>query len=498
MILYPFQTRMMSKYMLQAIKLLTFKYGGNYGIEGAIIESQKGSPNNPFENINKLLEYLNCIFARRPKEINITLDAEFMDPKSFINVKNQEKFNILSQDNNSIVYYGNEFFDYVFRGQTKDFGKCIPSLFRNINIEKITYENRVQLICKFIDLCKTIEFENAINSHPIVKTMKGINNNHKKIYSINKPLMSGLETIYHPHTEFMLNYLNKYPIRINYTALAQHYGYATNLLDATTSFEVAAFFAIADYDETKNSYVQTNEKGCGVIYIIPWYHLDVQKTEDEDVFDIVGWQPLKRTEVQQACVFNMTYGDDLNHITDLKKLSYLNNFNPICRFYFIHDKDAESTIFKRFMNKDIMSIDSNTKVFVDLINESRQIELSTAKSAHERLLKNFKLRKEEWFTLEDLVSNFHKLISNLPDREEYKKYKDYQIVKRKGPLPEPRIMTFDHHKEYISLLQKLHYRRGQIVQDGYLVDAYLQDIASETPCDSKNMVNIGKYYLRYK
>ena len=495
MILYPFPKRMMTKYMLQSIKLLTFKFGNNYGIERAIIESPKGSPNNPFENINKLLEFLNRIFARKPLEINIKLDTELMDPESFINVKNQEKFNVLSHGNNSIVYFGNEFFDYVFRGQTKDFGKCIPSLFRNI--EKITYANRAKLICKFIDLCKTIEFENAINLHPFVKTMKGINNNHKKIYYI-RSLVPGLGTIYHPHTEFMLNYLNKYPIRINYTALAQHYGYATNLLDATTSFEVAAFFAIADFDETTNSYIQTDEKECGVIYIIPWYHLDVQKTEDEDVFDIVGWQPLKRTEVQQACVFNMTYGDDLNHITDLKKLSYLNNFNPICKFYFIHDKDAESTIFKRFMNRDIMSIDSNTKVFVDIINESREIELSTAKYAHERLLKNFKLKKEEWFTFEDLVSNFHNLLSNLPDCEENKKYKEHKIVKRKAPLPEHRIMSFDYHKEYISLLEKLHYRRGQIVHDGYMVDSYLQGIDSRTACDSKNMVIIGNYYLRYR
>ena len=64
--------------------------------------------------------------------------------------------------------------------------------------------------------------------------------------------------------------LERAGLLVNFEALAQHYGIATNMMDMTNSPLVAAFFATTGYDAVSDSYypiLHTVSKG--VIYFSP-------------------------------------------------------------------------------------------------------------------------------------------------------------------------------------------------------------------------------------
>lgn len=147
---------------------------------------------------------------------------------------------IVGKDGYVKLRSGLEFSMIQYRGQNEDFGVCNTTLDRCKSVEE-----------QFLNICRTIAFEELLENHPFVKLSSSI-----------------------------LMYDN--PLSINLTGMAQHYGLHTDYLDITNNFDVACFFATCKYENGKYHPIGNIEK-AGVIYRIyelfmttPYFKSDVE------------------------------------------------------------------------------------------------------------------------------------------------------------------------------------------------------------------------------
>lgn len=112
---------------------------------------------------------------------------------------------------------------FLYRGQNAEYGMCVPSIYRNDPDDISIFENRMRLIA----------FHRLLYSHPVVK-----------------------------HFFLRHNFL------VNEEGLAQHYGLQTEILDLTSSLDVALFFALCKYDPSTDSYDYFRDgTHTGVLYV---------------------------------------------------------------------------------------------------------------------------------------------------------------------------------------------------------------------------------------
>jgi hypothetical protein len=168
-----------------------------------------------------------------------------------------------------------------YRGESKDHPTCFPSIYRATNsapeIAKIEY---------FIHRLKSTEFELVLRKHPAV-----IELNNTQILNCR--------------------------IQVDFLSLAQHYGLATEYLDITNDFYVAAFFACCKYDDKSDRYIQEKNSKKGIIYYIsPIIMMDY------DNFNIVGLQPFHRPAEQKAFSYKLSKGNDLAQKPAVQKLIF--------------------------------------------------------------------------------------------------------------------------------------------------------------------------------
>ncbi|MFV9646269.1 MAG: FRG domain-containing protein, partial [Desulfobacterales bacterium] len=133
---------------------------------------------------------------------------------------------------------------WLYRGQTCDHGKCLSSLYRNELSETDLLIARI----------KEIQFETVLLTHPAVID------------------------------------LIKNDFHINFKGLAQHYSLKTELLDLTSDYLVAAFFATCSYSCCSNSYFPQTASKIGVIYKTLQLALSSSAPNKRICFDIVGLQ----------------------------------------------------------------------------------------------------------------------------------------------------------------------------------------------------------------
>ena len=98
---------------------------------------------------------------------------------------------------------------FLYRGQNKEFVPCLPSIYRNNPSE-------AQI---FVDRMRFISFKHLLASHPVVSS-----------------------------------FFRKHNFKINAEGLAQHYGIRTEILDLTSSLDVALFFAVCKYNSITDHY----------------------------------------------------------------------------------------------------------------------------------------------------------------------------------------------------------------------------------------------------
>lgn len=192
---------------------------------------------------------------------------------------------------------GVEMQSFMYRGQPEEYLPCLPSLGRLKDVES-----------QLLAVCRNIAFEDAISDHPFVRITGNKDFLGKSLY-------------------------------VDKQGLAQHYGLATDMIDLTSNFDVASFFAVCRLDEQENCYMPVKDTGKpGVIYrIIPCILSASAWAENrEDPFSFVGWQPLPRPEQQRACGVKLQNGEDFLRLPSVQKR------------YFRHNDDVAERIWNAF------------------------------------------------------------------------------------------------------------------------------------------------------
>jgi hypothetical protein len=196
---------------------------------------------------------------------------------------------------------GVEMPSFMYRGQPEEYLPCLPSLGRLRAVES-----------QLLAVCRNIAFEDAISDHPFVRITE--------------------------NKDFLGN-----PLYVDKQGLAQHYGLATDMIDLTSNFDVASFFAVCRLDEQEKCYLPVKDTGKpGVIYrIIPCIlSASAWAEEREDPFSFVGWQPLPRPEQQRACGVKLRNGEDFLRLPSVQKVYFRHNDTVAERIWDAFDQGA--------------------------------------------------------------------------------------------------------------------------------------------------------------
>lgn len=196
--------------------------------------------------------------------------------------------------------YGRKF---LYRGQQEDYAPkpCVPNLFRN---PSKTY---------FLDdVIWNQEMELLLLSHPLVKKLE-----------------DGVELLH-----------DKFCFHMNLGGLAQHYYHKTRFLDFTSNAQVAKFFAVTGYNNTKDEYypVAPDDK-LGVIYCYELQYPSPFAPHDAGYhLSVIGKQVFMRSGAQHGFLLDMNKGVDLKTLPEIHAV------------YFRHDKAVSDRIFRQSNN----------------------------------------------------------------------------------------------------------------------------------------------------
>lgn len=183
---------------------------------------------------------------------------------------------------------------YVFRGQTKFFDRCLPTLYR----EKKTEEEIL------IERLRCCEFEVYLKQLPQVEDFE------KRNFSI------------------------------DYMGLSQHYGLKTDVIDLTNSLDVALFFATCNMSKDGKSFSPQEEDKdyIGYIYAVHTEEMTERDNQLKSLFDgkisAIGMQPFYRPGNQRG------FGMHLEKDETLTGLLYS----------FSYTKEDSKRIFESFQN----------------------------------------------------------------------------------------------------------------------------------------------------
>lgn len=207
-----------------------------------------------------------------------------------------------------------------YRGQSDKLEgkKCQPSLYRKLSDAELFHER----------LCLK-ELENLLTYYPLTTVYK------KGMLRYKTP--EGSRPLF---------------LNVDATALGQHYGIKTDVLDLTADKWVAAFFAATKYEN--GEYLPYKEDGIGVVYVFS--HVPAING-GTDRLSAVGLQPFSRPGCQAGLVYKMMPDEDFNDCAQ--------------RIFFKHDP-AISELIYNFCNR-------SKKLFPDEILENKVDEIKTSK-----------------------------------------------------------------------------------------------------------------------
>lgn len=280
----------------------------------------KGSEDNPFDNIDQAAGYILLLeknrLATSPYRKLIQDEPVYYDIRRNI-------FNI-SWASPNVAYYEHDAADgfvvnqmsnglfslkpllrhskFLFRGQSEFYPVCVPSIYRNgKTVELVEHIQAYQLAA-------------MISTHPLVEL-----------------LGTGIE-IYHDWFRFRMNYLG----------LTQHYYGLTPFMDLTSSLDVAKFFAVTKFNLEDDHYEMADSKGLGVLYI---YEIEPDSFSTEKhgtSLSTIGKQVFMRSGNQKGFLLRMNKGVNFNDLP---------NVRPI---FFRHDEKITRRIFDQFRRGDLL------------------------------------------------------------------------------------------------------------------------------------------------
>lgn len=305
---------------------------------------EKGTKENPFDNINQAVEYLAKIENEAYEDDNTMKEIAQL---GYYYDLNEHHFKIAwaspyvahTRNNfgeHAFVMSQMEPLDYkrpdiyffslkpnmykrkfLYRGQSDHYEgfPCVPNLFRNPE------QNAKR---DFLDpLIFSQEMELLIKSHPIVQMLE-----------------QGIELLH-----------DKFRIRMHYIGIAQHYYNKTPYLDLTSNLEVAKFFATTNYDATHDCYTpNTDTSRTGVIYYyelkypdaFQQHHIYTSRTFGKQMFQTseyalktIGKQVFLRSGLQNGFLLEMEQEVDFKTLPEVKAV------------YFKHNVDISEEIFRK-------------------------------------------------------------------------------------------------------------------------------------------------------
>lgn len=169
---------------------------------------------------------------------------------------------------------------YLFRGQEQFYDRCVPSLLR---------KERQTATELFINQIRLEEFKLMLKQYPQVR------------------------------------WFEDHGIVVDYKGLAQHYGIETDVLDLTSSLEVALFFAMCSYDSETHGYLpktDNNQQYVGYLYAYPYFFhmMSDQEPLQEIKLMPIGLQPFKRPGLQRG--FSLHLSSEEQFVAPLYSFSY--------------------------------------------------------------------------------------------------------------------------------------------------------------------------------
>jgi len=236
--------------------------------------------------------------ALRIPEVNTGRVFDYM---GFVSDDREGLHAIRDQNGYIRLQSGVEMPSFMYRGQPEEYWPCLPSLSRLKTVGS-----------QLLALCRNVAFEDTISDHPFVRITE--------------------------NADFLGD-----PLYVDKQGLAQHYGLATDMIDLTSNFDVASFFAVCRLNEQENCYLPVKDAGKpGVIYrIIPCILLARAWEEGrEDPFSFVGWQPLPRPEQQRACGVKLQNGEDFLRLPSVQKVYFRHNAAVAERIWDAFDQGA--------------------------------------------------------------------------------------------------------------------------------------------------------------
>lgn len=180
-----------------------------------------------------------------------------------------------------------EFSPFLYRGENSNYRPaCKPTLFRNLKAEE-----------KLISILKKYEFLHAIKNHPLTKEFK--------------------------NRYFLTNYSKfpNYKLKLDYEAIAQHYGFITNHLDLTRDKDVAMFFMTSKYISEEKKYIPISDNSKkGILYT---YDFKLGIIQGEHSINPIGFQPFSRPDKQKAFSIIFNKNIDFNSFDFVQKEEYI-------------------------------------------------------------------------------------------------------------------------------------------------------------------------------
>ena len=222
-----------------------------------------------------------------------------------------------------------QFSPLVYRGENcNNRSICKPTLFRNLKFEE-----------KLISILKKYEFLHAIKTHPLTKEFK--------------------------NRYFLTNYSEfpNYKLKLDYEAIAQHYGFITNHLDLTRDKNVAMFFMTSKYISEEKKYIPISDNSKkGILYT---YDFKLGIIHGEHSINPIGFQPFSRPDKQKAFSIIFNKNVDFNSFDFVQKEEYILS-KDFCEKYYemfeggskLFPTDEVSEVSEVIKDSDYISKDS--------------------------------------------------------------------------------------------------------------------------------------------
>lgn len=283
-----------------------------------IAEGDIGTKSNPFANIEEAAVYIQKIEQERlatdPYRQAIAAEEFFYDGQVFripwasANVSyypiegvtgNCFVVNQLTTHNKFVLKPSLATNKFLYRGQSKYYSPCKPSLFR---------ENKNYFVD---DIIQMNELQCLLKTHPLVKLFE-----------------QGFELL-HDYFRF----------KINFDGLSQHYYNNTTWLDLTSDLEVAKFFAVTTFNMGKDCYEKYTGDELGVLYYYDLKADSFQQNYKRDyIVDNIGKQPFMRSGNQSGFLINVAKDADFNTYPEVRYV------------FFHHDPSITDRIFTKYDN----------------------------------------------------------------------------------------------------------------------------------------------------